>query len=461
MERSGRWLRVSTGKQDEGLQVPDVERWETGHDYDVQRVYTVHGCSAFKGNKKFDDQWAAVIRDMINGIITVLVVWKTDRIDRKLQTYQMIREVVEVGGRVEFVTQPHLNDLTHMGGRLGLKVQEEVAYQESKDKSDRAHMTRESLRTAGSVISRPPFGYVVVGERKAKRFEVKENLRSTVEQIFASCIAGDSLETIARWLDSEGIPTMRGGKWSKPTVKDIINNTAYMGYVQTNDGRTTGTCPAIIDAATWKAAGDKLHSRPKRGPNQNLDKALCAGSIFCPVCGNDSPMYRINGGRPANRILYYRCAGRGAQAKSCGNMVRLDAVDAAVNDAMGDNDEPIIKRVYIPGHNHAAEIADVNFRISQVSPEGKSQAEYFAELQLLFAEREAYENMEDVADDWTTEPVRDSKGNVVTYAEKWLASDFAGKREMLKEVKITCKRDAESGRPHVVIVPLWAVTEGK
>ena len=58
MERSGRWLRVSTGRQEEGMQVPDVERWESARNYDVKRVYTVHGGSAFKGNKKFDDEWA-------------------------------------------------------------------------------------------------------------------------------------------------------------------------------------------------------------------------------------------------------------------------------------------------------------------------------------------------------------------------------------------------------------------
>jgi hypothetical protein len=49
---------------------------------------------------------------MRSGRITVLVVWKTDRIDRKLNTIHMIKEAVEAGSRIEFVTQPHLNDLS-------------------------------------------------------------------------------------------------------------------------------------------------------------------------------------------------------------------------------------------------------------------------------------------------------------------------------------------------------------
>lgn len=428
------------------------------HNYDVQRVYTVHGGSAFKGNKKFDDEWAKVIKDIINGVITVLVVWKTDRIDRKLQTYQMIKEIVEAGGRVEFVTQPHLNDLSTMGGRVALKIQEEVAHEESKTKSDRAIMTRDYLRAAGSITSRPPFGYAIVGERKAKRFEVVESLRPIVVEIFNRCIAGDSLETIARWLDSKGVPTHRGGKWAKPTVKTILINRAYMGYIQSDEGKTIGTCPVIIDADSWKAANNALHSRPKRGPSRNVEKALCAGSIFCPRCTNDSPMYRLRGGRPNGRIYYYRCAGRGAQAHGCGLMVRLDKVDAAVDESMLSNHNTIMRRIFVPGHNHDAEIADVNFRITQLNPEALTDDEYDAALKALRAERDSYKAMPPTPDTWVREPLTDASGSPVTYAAQWAAADFARKREILKEWRITAQNIEIDGQryPNVTMVPLWA-----
>ncbi len=168
-------------------------------------------------------------------------------------------------------------------------------------------------------------------------------------------------------------------------------------------------------------------------------------------------MYRLRGGRANNRIFYYRCAGRGAQAHGCGNMVRLDAVDAIINESMSSDHRTIMKRVFKPGHNHAAEIADVDFRITQLSPEGLSRTEYMEKLQALWDEKEAYEHMEDVPDDWTTEPVTDANGNPITYAEKWTASDFAGKREMLKEWKITAQNIVIDGKrePSVVMFPRW------
>jgi DNA invertase Pin-like site-specific DNA recombinase len=462
-ERSARWLRVSTNKkshqQDEGQQVPEIERWETGHGYDVRKTYTIHGASAFKGNKKFDTTWAQVIKDITNGVFTVLIVWKTNRIDRKLQTYQMIREVVEAGGRVEFVAEPHLNDLSHMGGRVGLKIQEEIAYGESKNKQDDAHRTLANHIADGAISSRPPFGYAVEGPKHGKYFVVVEPLRIIVETIFAKCIAGDSLIAIAKWLDSAGIATAHGGKWSNTTLKKIINNRAYMGYVTNKSGKVIAKCPVTIDADIHRAANNALSSRPKRGPVLAENRALCSGVLFCPKCGGNSPMHRISSkvgpvladGTRA-KAYFYRCAGRGAQRKGCGNMVRLEEVDEVIEEIMSQDDTHIFERVYKPGHNHDAEIADVDYKISQLSPEGLTRAEFLAKQNELWDEKEAYEGMPFVADEW------EWKDTGETIAEKWAASDDDGKREMLREMHVTATWDEEDGKryPRVELSPLWA-----
>jgi DNA invertase Pin-like site-specific DNA recombinase len=462
-ERSARWLRVSTNKkrnqQDEGQQVPDIERWETGHGYNVRKTYTIHGASAFKGNKRFDQTWAQVIKDIENGVFTVLVVWKTNRIDRKLQTYEMIKEVVKAGGRIEFVVQPHLNDLSNMGGRVALNIESEVAYGESKEKSDTALRTLANHKTTGAISSRPPFGYAVEGPKHGKYFVVVESLTTTVKTIFAKSIAGDSLVTIAKWLDAEGIPTARGGKWSNTALKNIINNPAYMGYITDDNGKVIGKCPAIIDADIHKAANNALSRRPKRGPILAENRALCSGVLVCPKCEGNSPMNRIlckdgpvraDGTRA--KVYYYRCVGRGAQRKGCGNMVKLDEVDAIIHEAMSEDDRPIMERIYIPGHNHDAEIADVDYRITQLSPEGITRAEYMEKLQVLWDEKETYEKMPFVPDSW------DLVDTGETYASKWAASDDNGKREMLKEMHITASWSMLDGKrlPMVGMVPLWA-----
>ena len=113
-EQVGVWLRVSTLVQEEDEQRPSIMRWVRDHRYCVVREYKIHGESAFKGSKKFDRKWAEVIKDFHESVITCLVTWNTKRIDRKLQTIQMIGEVVREHGRIEFISQPHLNDLSTM-----------------------------------------------------------------------------------------------------------------------------------------------------------------------------------------------------------------------------------------------------------------------------------------------------------------------------------------------------------
>ena len=164
-EQVGIGLRVSTGDQDEQNQLSDNTAWCENHGYDVAVQYIVHGKSAHKSNKAFDKTWARAIEDMLMGKITVLVVWKQDRLDRKLNTFPMLAQVVAAGGRVEFVTKPHLNDLTTMGGRIALKVQEEISYAESKDKSDRIRIANATIRQNGANPGRAARGYASIGEK--------------------------------------------------------------------------------------------------------------------------------------------------------------------------------------------------------------------------------------------------------------------------------------------------------
>ena len=104
-EYAGRWLRVSTGGQDEDNQVPDISRWIEAHDYEVRTSYVLHGRSASKGEQQAAlDQMLA---DMRCGLITVLVVWRDDRIERRgvLHMVPLINAVTR-GGRADRVRHP-------------------------------------------------------------------------------------------------------------------------------------------------------------------------------------------------------------------------------------------------------------------------------------------------------------------------------------------------------------------
>src|SRR5258708_6246375 len=77
-EIAGKWLRVSTMAQDEQSQEPDLDRWISQYGYEAGPTYRVQGLSAYHG--KQEPELRRAMADMKAGRLSVLVVWKSDRL---------------------------------------------------------------------------------------------------------------------------------------------------------------------------------------------------------------------------------------------------------------------------------------------------------------------------------------------------------------------------------------------
>jgi DNA invertase Pin-like site-specific DNA recombinase len=77
------WLRVSTGHQDTGNQVPDVEHFAAHHGYRIAERYVVRD-SAWKsgGGPEYRKALKQALDDAYAGRFSVLIVWALDRIVR-------------------------------------------------------------------------------------------------------------------------------------------------------------------------------------------------------------------------------------------------------------------------------------------------------------------------------------------------------------------------------------------
>jgi hypothetical protein len=153
-----------------------------------------------------------------------------------------------------------------------------------------------------------------------------------------------------------------------------------------------------------------LARRPKRGPVIDQNRALCSAILFCARCG-ESPMYKIRSG--GREITYYRCTGRGAQRKGCGNNILTETVDDLVCQIMIGLKRPIMKIVFIPGNDHSAQLADVQFQLKQLANEDLTDEQYDAELARLRAERDRIREL-------PIEPGRVERVDTgETYASRW------------------------------------------
>ncbi|MBS7793181.1 recombinase family protein, partial [Roseococcus sp. SDR] len=214
--------------------------------------------------------------------------------------------------------------------------------------TDLAAKTRRGLEgrvRAGRATGRAPYGYRRVTSVQRPDGELERGLReiipeeaAIVRRIFEEYAAGSSARTIARGLNTDGIPGPQGGVWNPMTLSGrpfsgdgILRNRLYLGKVVWNrrsrvmdpiSGRTKrrfnaietrveGETPGlrIVDDPLWAAVQARLAaaSPPKDGPEgkhrfweRRGPRHLFSGKLVCGTCGapcsaNQSRRYSCNG----------------------------------------------------------------------------------------------------------------------------------------------------------------------
>src|SRR5262249_26968226 len=138
-EQAGLWVRVSSGGQDEANQVPDVEKHAAARGYEVARRYVLHDKSASKGEQQaMLDQ---AVADMAAGVISVLAVWHSDRLDRRgpKAAYAFLWAAELAGGRIESVLDPQFG-ADDVGAEVLARVRMAAARDESRLKAERVRI---------------------------------------------------------------------------------------------------------------------------------------------------------------------------------------------------------------------------------------------------------------------------------------------------------------------------------
>ena len=324
-----------------------------------------------------------------------ILAYRNDRLSRGCWADEArIRLWAEEHGKVLMIVDGPQWPPRHAGDEWSWEAMAKQARKELEEIRERSMRAQDELRERGKLVGRPSFGYVSAGVKYDHTIIPTEEGRRLVPEIFGRCIDGQSLATIAAWLSVE-----TGRAWWPRTVGTIIRNPTYMGRRCQQDPKTKTygkmllRCEPLVDAATFARAGKALDSRPKRGHVDPANRPMLSGVLACPVCA-DSPMYRLNTG-------YYRCTGRGADRRGCGNMVRAEVVDAAVDQLIIEwFGTPVMAHQVIPGNEAriAARLEEIRFEIRQLGSADLDDGEYDRRLAGLRAERDQVKAAEVVPD---------------------------------------------------------------
>lgn len=436
-ESAGVLLRVSSSGQDEENQRPELEAYCDDHGYRVNREYQLHDKSAFHGEQ--EQALAEILEDIRTGVIKVLVVVHSSRIDRRDLRVAMRYGLAidDAGGRIESVREPMFGKWDDVAGEITTLLAYRQNHDYSKTLAGHIRAGHERVRTnraagKGGLLGRAPWGYQITGERYLKTIVPTPLGLKYIPEVFSQKIDGRSLAAIAAWLNSEGVPTgckvnKRGEPtkgWSASTVGQVIRNTAYKGQQRDKAGNYVSPCEAIVSAAVWNKANAMLDSAPTRSTGPRTGYTMLSGVGVCEHCG--SPLHKSKG----ETRLYYRCSGKLAEGGESCFMVRLEAVDDAVSRVMAANPQPVMKLTLIPGKDYSDELDAIE---AQVRALRLGQDDYAERYAALTAEWQRLHALDITPDEWRMLPTSQ------TWGQLWSALDASERGRWLARQGFTVR----------------------
>jgi site-specific DNA recombinase len=369
--RTALYVRVSTEEQAvEGYSLAEQER--AGRLYVAARAAIGDsGWSEVRDEDVYRDPGVSgTLRDRPLGLNPLLaacaagqyarvVCTKLDRIGR---TAALILAVDDDLGRngVERVYIKDGIDTSTATGRLLRTVLAAVAELERDMILERTRTGYEAKARGGDVFrSRHVYGYrYIPGDKRAGvlgRLEVHEPEAAVVRRIFRDLARGVSMTQLCVDLNTERVPTMRGGRWSHSTTRYILNNPVYLGRAAF--GRTAmvvrqgqrvrranpdpaavhtiagETIPALVDEPLAQAARAAVAGNRRFAARNARAVYMLRGVIRCATCGTTmqgaTRAYKCHHTTPEGKPIPHRVGQRAIEEAVKGYLRRLVLADGA------------------------------------------------------------------------------------------------------------------------------------
>jgi DNA invertase Pin-like site-specific DNA recombinase len=320
VQRAVAYIRESTEEQGKGFS-PSAQReairaFASGNDVEMVGEY----CDFHSGWRKSEcrPEFQRLMADAAESQFDVVLVFHTSRFARSQvearQYKKLLRE--RLGIRVVSVTQPMGDDPSDPSSFLAESIHEMFDEYYSVSLS---FWTRSGLKEKarqGYLTGSLPWGYV---RDPASKLAVPDPLKaSLVRELFERYATGkESDRSLAAWLNARGVRTTRGREFGKDTVREMLCNAAYAGYVSGLRDKTRsikGLHEAIVsdelfdrvqEVRSWRTTVVKP-GRPSE--DYVLRKLLC-----CERCG--ARMHGTRGSRAG--IRRYQCSTRRHHHDDC------------------------------------------------------------------------------------------------------------------------------------------------
>ena len=314
-DRSGQELGVRR-------QLADCRAEAERRGWTVAEEYVDDDVSAYSG--KVRPAYERMIRDIEEGRRDAVIVWHIDRLQRSSLELERFLAALDTARVKDVVTLSGDFDVANGDGLLVLRLLVAVAANESDSKRRRG--ARKALEIAQS-------GRPMMGGPRPFGFETDHVTHNPAEvavirDLAARALAGETLTSLATWLQVEGVHTVGGNPWRTQTLRQLLTNPRIWG-MRVHQGQ-------VIGPATWAPIitadqGERLRRLlldPARRTNRTARRYLLSGMLRCGKCGK--PLYSM----PKNGKRRYGCA-MGPDARGCGRVfIYAEMLEAFITEAV-------------------------------------------------------------------------------------------------------------------------------
>lgn len=306
MLRVGAYARVSTGREEQDTSLVNQKLMFEKYIQDKGWIFEKYYQDRKTGTKAKRPELIKLLDDIEQKNIDVVLVKDLSRLARNGELSYKIANLAKANGVHIISLDGMVNTMENNMDMLGLLAW--MYEKESQNLSQKIKSVKEVGASTGRYQgSTPPYGYYL---EDGKLYIRKDETPSIVKRIFQEYIDGTGVDTIAKNLTLEGVPTPAqvinkknaGTEWMSNTIKIILSNPHYTGdLVQC---RTTtisvvstkrksvdrkeqkivkGTHELIIEKDVFKTAQKLMLERKK---NLTAPKAhLFTNVAFCADCG--------------------------------------------------------------------------------------------------------------------------------------------------------------------------------
>lgn len=336
------YIRVSTHEQEE-LSPDSQERllrdYAKSNGIILEYIFVDAGISGRKADKRPAFQEMIAKAKSKEHPVDVLLVWKFSRFARNQEESIVYKSLLKKAGvDVISVSEPIAD------GPFGSLIERIIEWMDEYysirlSGEVKRGMTENANR--GKYQTTAPFGYRTGKNHLEVCPEEAEYVRLIFHKFYYDHMG---YSPIAAWLNKLGIKSRRGGVWENRTVKYVLQNPVYKGYVRWNVGKehlrkgASVTAPEMIcvkgehEAIIDEEFFDKVQEEIAR--QYRLPKSRPAGSyghwlgnlLKCSCCGSSLTYSRANNG--------FQCISYGKGKCPESHFVRANLIEQAIIDTL-------------------------------------------------------------------------------------------------------------------------------